>query len=42
MKGLVKSEKHAKKGKLQDGDHEWRREGRKIRPQAQMIKEKLA
>lgn len=40
MKGLDKSKKHAKKGKLQDRDHEWRREGRKIRAQAQMMKEK--
>lgn len=40
MKGLDKSEKHVKKGKLKDGDHEWRREGRKIRAQAQMMKEK--
>lgn len=40
MNGLDKGKKHAKKGKLQDGDHEWRREGRKIRAQARMMKEK--
>ena len=40
VKGLEKSEKHAKKGKLHVGDHELGRERRKRRAQAQMMKEK--
>lgn len=40
VKGLDKSEKHVKKGKLHVGDRELGREKRKRRAQAQMMKEK--